>query len=188
MQNRIAELAGKVAVFDLDGTLVETDAANSAAYRAALRIYGKGELGDVRGRITSRVVCAALGNVSSSDMDEIVRAKADAYVRELWRTRLGPAASTLRRVLRNRAAYAKVVLLTDSAERRARETLRFHGLDACFDEIVCNGGVGDKYANYFANFDTDPAASAVWENEWGKARSAMAVGVRPENICIRKAG
>lgn len=188
MPNRIAELAGKVAVFDLDGTLVETDAANSAAYRAALRICGRGDLGDVRGRITSRAVRAALGNVSSSDMDEIVRAKADAYGRELWRTRLGPAASALRRVLRNRAAYAKIVLLTDSAERRARETLRFHGLDTCFDEIVCNGGVGDKYANYFTNFDADPAASVVWENERGMARSAIAAGVRPENVHLRKAG
>lgn len=188
MQNRITELAGKVAVFDLDGTLVETDAANSAAYRAALRIYGKGELADVRGRITSRVVRAALGDVSPSDMDEIARAKAVAYGRELWRTRLGPAASALRRVLRNRAAYAKIVLLTDSAERRAHETLRFHSLDTCFDEIVCNGGVGDKYANYFANFDANPAASVVWENERGMAQSAIAAGVRLENINLRKAG
>ena len=31
-----------IAVFDLDGTLVETDAANSAAYRAALRECGCG--------------------------------------------------------------------------------------------------------------------------------------------------
>ena len=33
-----------IAVFDLDGTLVETDAANSAAYRAALLGCGCGEV------------------------------------------------------------------------------------------------------------------------------------------------
>lgn len=188
MLNRSAEFAGKVAVFDLDGTLVETDSANSAAYRTALRIYGKGGLADMCGRITSHVVRATFGEVSASDMDEIVRAKADAYARELWRTRLGPAAFALRRVLRNRTAFGKVVLLTDSNERRAHETLRFHGLDTCFDEFVCNGGVGDKYANYFKNFDTDPKDSVVWENEWGMACSAIVAGVCPENVNIRKAG
>lgn len=188
MPSRNARFARKVAVFDLDGTLVETDAANSAAYRTALRIYGRGEFANVRGRMTSRVVRAMLGEVSASEMDEIVQTKVAAYSRELGRTRFGPAASALRHVLRDRAAFGKVVLLTDSAERRARETLRFYGLDTCFDEIVCNAGAGDKYANYFKNYDTDPAACVAWENEWVMAGAAIAVGICPENINIRKVG
>lgn len=175
-------------MFDLDGTLVETDAANSAAYRMALRACGKGEFANVRGRMTFRVVRALLGEVAASEMNEIVRTKVAAYGRELWRTRRGPAAFALRHVLRDRAAFGKVVLLTDSTERRARETLRFHGIDACFDEIVCNAGAGDKYVNYFKNHETDPAACVVWENEWAMVRSAIAVGICPENINIRKAG
>ena len=55
-----------------------------------------------------------------------------------------------------------------------------------FDEIVCNGGVGDKFANYFDSFDTDPAACVVWENEEGRIKSAIAAGVKMENI--RKVG
>jgi hypothetical protein len=32
------------AIFDLDGTLVDTDAANTAAYKVALRRYGVGDV------------------------------------------------------------------------------------------------------------------------------------------------
>ena len=175
-----------VAVFDLDGTLVETDAANSAAYRAALRECGCGMVSGLYGRITAGAIWAAIAGISDLEMNEIVRAKVEAYCHELWRTRLGPAADALNCVLINREAFNKVVLLTDGAERRAMETLRYHGLAGCFDEIVCNAGVGDKYVNYFKSFDTDPAACVVWENEEGKIKSVIAAGVRMENI--RKVG
>lgn len=174
------------AVFDLDGTLVETDAANSAAYRTALCECGCGVVSGLYGRITAGAIRAAIDGISDLEMNEIVRAKVDAYCHELWRTRLGAAADALNCVLINREAFNKVVLLTDGAERRAMETLRYHGLAGCFDEIVCNAGVGDKYANYFKSFDTDPAACVVWENEEGKIRSAIAAGVKMENI--RKVG
>lgn len=175
-----------IAVFDLDGTLVETDVANSAAYRAALRECGCGMVSGLYGRITAGAIRAAIAGISDLEMNEIVRAKVEAYCHELWRTRLGPAADALKCVLVNRKAFEKVVLVTDSAERRAKETLQFHGLTGCFDEIVCNGGVGDKFANYFDSFDTDPAACVVWENEEGKIKSAIAAGVKMENI--RKVG
>ena len=175
-----------IVVFDLDGTLVETDSANSAAYRDALRWCGRGEVSGLYGRITAGAIRAAIAGINDVEMNEIVRAKIDAYCHELWRTRLGPATAALKCVLVNRDVFAKIVLVTDSAERRAMETLRHHGLAGCFDEIVCNGGAGDKYANYFDNFDTDPAACVVWENAEGKIKSAIAAGVKMENI--RKVG
>lgn len=181
-----SRIRNAVAVFDLDGTLVETDAANSAAYRVALRECGCGVISGLYGRITAGVIRSEIEGISDLEMNGIVRAKVDAYCHELWRTRLGPAVDALKCVLVNRKAFEKVVLVTDSAERRAMETLRFHGMAGCFDEIVCNGGVGDKFANYFENFDTDPAACVVWENEEGKIKSAIAAGIKMENI--RKVG
>jgi FMN phosphatase YigB (HAD superfamily) len=88
----------------------------------------------------------------------------------------------LRYVRDNRNAFSKVVLLTDSAESRAYETLRFWSLDGSFDEIVCNGGHGDKYTNYFKAFDSDPAACVVWENENRQIHAAIAAGVKNEDI------
>ena len=175
-----------IAVFDLDGTLVETDAANSTAYRAALRGCGCGTVSGLYGRITAGTIRAAIVGISDVEINEIVRAKVDAHCRELWRTRLGPATDALKCVLVNRKTFEKVVLVTDSVERRAIETLQYHGMLGCFDEIVCNWGAGDKYANYFKSFDTDPAACVVWENEEGMVQSAIAAGVKVENI--RKVG
>lgn len=170
-----------IAIFDLDGTLVDTDAANAAAYDVALRRFGFAALAGMYGRVSSNIVRKA-AKLRDDEMDAVIRAKVDVYRRVLGLTRLGPAADALRFVLDNRNAFSKVVLLTDSTERRAYETLRYWSLDGCFDEIICNGGCGDKYANYFSSFDSDPAASVVWENENRQIHAAIAAGVRNENI------
>ena len=170
-----------IAIFDLDGTLVDTDAANSAAYRAAMRKNGVDVFG-VYGRITASVIRQILCDSDKSDVDAIVDDKVSMFCHELWRTKLGPAAYDLRCVMVERSAFDKVVLLTDSSERRAMETLNYHCLAGCFDEIVCNGGEGNKYANYFRGFDSDPAACVVWENEDRQIMSAIAAGVKVENI------
>ena len=175
----------KIAVFDLDGTLIETDAANSAAYHAAMRKYGVDVFG-VYGRVTAAVIRQILSDNCKDDVDAIIDEKVASYCHELWRTRLGPAANDLECVMVERAVFDKVVLLTDSSERRAMETLNCHSLAGCFDEIVCNGGQGNKYDNYFRTFDSDPAACVVWENEDGQIKSAIAAGVKMENI--RKVG
>ena len=174
----------RIAVFDLDGTLVATDAANNAAYEYALAGFDIPSVRCLYGRITAETIREA--GLADMDVDAVVKTKIDAYCKELWRTRLGLAADALRCVFLNRDAFDKIVLLTQSAERRAVETLRYYGLEHCFDEIVCNSGSGDKYANYFKSFDSDPAACVVWENEEGQIMSAIAAGVKTENI--RKVG
>ena len=176
----------KIAIFDMDGTLADTDAANSAAYSVALARVGVRNMFGLVGRVTADVVRAAMGDGTSVVLDDIVKMKVEAYCGELWRASLGPACEDFRCVLLNRSIFDKVVLLSDSSERRVVETLNHFGWKNLFDEIVCNAGKGDKYANYFRGFDSDPAACVVWENEDGQINSAIAAGVKMENI--RKVG
>lgn len=171
-----------IVVFDMDGTLVETDEANSAAYKRALRNAGIGSTKGLTGRISATVIRKSFPLLGMSEMNEIIRQKVSTYRHELWRTQLGPAAEALSWVVANRSRFGKLVLLTDSSGRRALETLRYHQLDALFDEIVCNGGRGDKYINYFKDYDSDPAACIVWEDESGMVQSAIAAGVKFNNI------
>ena len=176
----------RIAIFDLDGTIVNTDNANSAAYRVALSKAGIRNVTGVYGRMTANVIGMVVNGISQTGMDDIVRMKVEAYCKELWRCCLGSAAEAFHCVIVRRNMFDKIVLLTDSAERRAMETLRYYGLEHYFDEIVCNGGHGNKYENYFKVFDSDPAACVVWENEEGQIMSAIATGVKMENI--RKVG
>ena len=174
----------KIAIFDLDGSLVETDEANSAAYEYAFAGIGIQGVRRPYGRITTDTIRET--GLDDGYVDAVVKAKIDAYCYELWRSHLGPAAAALQGILLNRGIMGKVVLLTQSAERRAIETLRYYGLEHYFDEIVCNGGRGNKYNNYFRAFDSDPEACIVWENEEEQVMSAIAAGVKTENI--RKVG
>lgn len=176
----------KIAIFDLDGTLADTDAANLSAYRVALAQVGVRNMFGLVGRVTADVVRAAMGDAATVAFDDVVRAKVKAYCRELWRASLGPASDAFHCVLVNRSMFDKVVLLSDGNERRVMETLNHFGWKNLFDELVCNGGEGNKYANYFRGFDSDPAACVVWENEDGQIKSAIAAGVKMENI--RKVG
>lgn len=170
-----------VAVFDLDNTLVRTDAANTAAYRFALMRMGC-DVGSYAGRITSSVVRMLFPDMTDSELADVIRLKEAAYGRFLSLTREGAALGTLRAICGKRRAFAKVVLLTDARERRALETLRHHGLDSCFDEIVCNGGMGDKCANYFSAHDADPRRCHVWDDDAANVASAFASGVPIHNI------
>lgn len=179
---RIAHAARPVVLFDLDGTLVETDAANTAAYRDAFRLHGLAGLPVRGGRVTRSCLRTGCPALAEEDLRALVAAKRSAYAGRLALTRLGPAAGALRRVLARRDAFAKVVLLTESDARRAYETLVFHGLADCFDEVACNGGRGDKYHNYLARHDVDPAACLAYENETKKVLSALSAGIRIENI------
>ena len=174
------------AIFDMDGTLIETDAANNAAYMVAAREVGVMRIAGFYGRITAGIIAQCIKGGRKTDVDVIVEAKVASYCKQLWMARLGAAAKDLECVLLNRWCFNKVVLLTDSVERRVMETLNHFGMVGCFDEIVCNAGHGDKYRNYFNAYDTDPAASVVWENEEGKIQSAIAAGVKVENT--RKVG
>lgn len=171
-----------VALFDLDGTLVETDAVNSAAYRRVLAREGIKNVDRLAGRISMRSILTSLGGISKADAHALSRAKSEEYVRLLWNSDLGPAAEALRMVLASREQFSKVVLLTDGQEQRALETLRYHGLDQCFDEIVCNAGDGDKYLNYFRSHDANPAVTIVWENDNKEIQSAITAGVKTDNI------
>lgn len=171
-----------VALFDLDGTLVNTDKANSVAYRKVLAKSGFGSVPGLSGRITMQTILKNIDGLSKTDARKIALAKAEEYCKVLWNSDLGPAAEALRMVIAGRDLFSKVVLLTDSQERRALETLRFHGLDSCFDEIVCNEGSGDKYLNYFKCHDANPAVTIVWENDKQEISSAVKAGVNIKNI------
>ena len=61
----------KIAIFDMDGTLVDTDAANSAAYHAAMQKYGVDVFG-VYGRVTASVIRQILCDNCKDDVDAIV--------------------------------------------------------------------------------------------------------------------
>ena len=71
----------RIAVFDLDGSLVRTDEANSAAYEYALARIGIQGVCGLYGRITADTIREA--GLDDGDVDGVVKAKVDAYCSEL---------------------------------------------------------------------------------------------------------
>lgn len=170
------------AIFDMDGTLLETDLATNLAYLDALRALGlpAGGLRSCRRRIAKSDIRRLVSDEAT--LAEVARLKRRAYARHLGQITLGPAAVALRFVLANRQRFGKIVLLSDGEQDRVLQSLKHHNLDHCFDEIVCNAGQGDKYANYFACHDTCPETTLLWENETRQIRAARRAGIHTRHI------
>ena len=77
---RLARTSCRVALFDMDGTLVETDAANTAAYRTTLSKFGISLPYKLVDRITGADVCRYTPNLSTVDLAAIACAKKTAVI------------------------------------------------------------------------------------------------------------
>ena len=170
------------AIFDMDGTLLETDLATNLAYLDALRALGLSD--GARRSCRRRIAKSDIRRLASDEatLAEVARLKRRAYARHLGQIALGPATGALRFALANHQRFSKIVLLSDGEQDRVIQSLRHNHLDHCFDEIVCNAGQGDKYANYFASHDTCPETTLLWENETRQIRAALAAGILTHHI------
>ena len=112
-------------IFDLDNTLVYTDAANRDAYNAALREAG---LEPVRssGRITRHVVKKAYPQLSDPQLRQIIARKQALFLPEKTVVNL-PLLQYARRQGRDHC-----LIWSGADPARAAALIRCHGLDAYF--------------------------------------------------------
>ena len=186
MSDVITSKSGYV-LFDMDGTLVETDFANFLAYQKAIKAVLKVEANidfDPLRRFNAKLLQEYFPNLTKNQTSSVVQLKKQFYSEFLSETLLIP--KTCER-LRECSQNKNTILVTNSQSERALQTLRFHGLDKFFSGAYCanhRSNVEDKYQHVMRHLDARNQQVVVFENEEVEVAHALAAGVLAQNIVI----
>lgn len=171
-------------LFDLDGTLVNTDYANYLTYKMAIEEVKKTKLYftfSSTKRITREVIKVLVPNLSEEDYMDIVKIKENLYPGYLHETKLNIMAASILDVFSSK----ELVLITNSRKERASMLLKWHQIfdkfDHCFYREDMASGI-NKF-QYVLSILGIPASSVViFENDESEIEKAISVGVPSSNI------
>jgi beta-phosphoglucomutase len=175
---------GTTILFDMDGTLVDTNYANYLSYRQAIQEVTHGEL-DIRlnpsRRFSREELKREMPNLSDLERNKIISLKSEYYKKYLPETKLNAVlADTLRKFNKTNVT----VLVTNCQEDRAVMTLQYHGLLGCFSHMFFRGidDVTDKYKNAMTRLGVCTGSVLVFEDEIADVDNAVLAGVPRVNI------
>ncbi|MBR2166944.1 MAG: HAD hydrolase-like protein [Paludibacteraceae bacterium] len=125
-----------VILFDLDGTLLDTDMANNGAYLYAIKqVLGNDSFPELSylKRITRKDV-AVLDGINETTLNEIIDKKKWAYRNQLkW----GNSASIITtEILKRHFRYNKCYIVTSAEKSRAELLIRGYGLDTLIKDVI----------------------------------------------------
>jgi HAD superfamily hydrolase (TIGR01509 family) len=169
---------------DLDGTLVDTSAANFAAYRAALAEEGVELSRDwwdahAFGRNWRQFLPQVLDGRDTADLQAIAEAKARLYPQFLDQSRVNGSLVLLIAAMRSNVRTA---LVTTASGSNVDAVLRFHGLHDLFDTIVTGDDVAahkpapDAFAEAARRLDLRADECLVIEDSKVGVAAAQAFG------------
>ncbi|HEY0128970.1 MAG TPA: HAD family phosphatase, partial [Rubrobacteraceae bacterium] len=135
----------KALLFDLDGTLADTNSVHRVTWAEALRPYGYDVTWDfyrehITGRVTTEIVADLLPDFSAEEGRELIESK-EADFRERAGT-LEPLPGLLDFVQKGREKEMKIALVTNAPKENAFTVLRVLGLDDAFDPVLLADEIG----------------------------------------------
>ncbi len=175
-----------ILIFDLDGTLVDTDYANFVSYAEAVAEvmpFAEKLLYNPNRRFTRDSIKLILGNITKQEFDRIIEIKNQKYEYYLPQTILNRRIAD---ILEANATTHTTILLTNCQRQRAEATLRYHGLINkfsylfyCHDMKPCDI---DKYTYVLDSLQLEPINVVVFENDLEEIKYACRAGIPVGNI------
>lgn len=167
-----------IIAFDLDGTLVDTDKANSMAYQQSVYDITKIIVNMDDGRLTRDLVQSQI-KVSDDIMQEIISRKEKLFSEYLIHTTPMPALFILQH-LKN----THNILLTQARRKRAEMVLDYYGVTSFFDNLYCRDSYSGKSKfDYLVNERRCcPCKIILFENEQKTIAEAIQFGIPQRNI------
>lgn len=174
-----------ILIFDLDGTIVNTDKANFLAYQEAVKEIKKIDLSSLYSkneRFTRGKLKEILPMLNTQEWDEIIKMKNAVYGKYLQETLIDALALE---IVNNFSLTNKIILATNSHVERADLVLRYHHLDEIFDFKFYKNDYNEENNKfkYIINYlKIDPNLIIVFENENSEIKQAKLAGIPEKNI------
>lgn len=175
-----------VLIFDLEGTLIDTDRSNFLAYQEAFYTVKKVDLASLHkdnARFTRETLKSVAPDLTLEEYEEIVHLKNSLYHKYLEKTEV--ITSTLE-IIKRYAQTNTIVLATRSHKQKADELLTYHRLSELFDYRFYREDYDSKeiskfkYAVDFLKIDL--RFVVVFDNEQAEIDQARNAGISAEHI------
>lgn len=177
---------GDVLLFDMDGTLIDTDRSNTEAYKKAVaRVIGEHCVSLLTSeRIDRDVLRRELPDITEVQLKQIIALKEEYYTTCLENARV---ISSTMSILDHFRLSHKVILVTNARMRRTMQTLCYLHLEQYFDAIITKDDdvYGNKYLTAMRMCGLDPQCVWVFENELQQVNAAVAAGIDANHIFLR---
>lgn len=176
----------KALLFDLDGTLANTDAVHFPTWMEVLRPHGievTREYYEERlsGRVNSDVVDDVLPDLSEKERRELIEAEEGKSRGRTKEVGALPGLGALIQEGRNRNLV--VALVTNSIKEDAAQVLRPLGLEDAFDPVVFPSEVGDSkpsslpYDEALERIGIGPTEAVAFEDSLTGVKAAVEAGI-----------
>ena len=180
-----------VLIFDLDGTLIDTNYANYLSYKKAVHEVLKFNFDfnyNRHMRFTRNTLKSMIHNLSDSQYSKIIQLKKHIYSTYISKTKLN---HSIVNVLKKYSDTKQCILATNSERERAIATLKHHGLASQFHhKYYSNGDTFRENSNKFEHILLDLKLSAssiiVFEDEQVEVNNAIYAGIPSSNIMKEK--
>ena len=169
-------------IFDLDNTLIYSDAANNLAYKDAVKTVINKDLDTACGRITRSYISERYPNITANQLSKIIKEKGKSYAKYFELTLQNVALLNILKHLS--ATNNRTILMTYSGRERACQLLDFYGIDKYFSEKYYKEDFGNKSKYKFATdiLSIDSRKIVLFENETEGCREAINDGFAAHNI------
>jgi beta-phosphoglucomutase-like phosphatase (HAD superfamily) len=171
-------------IFDLDGTLINTDEVNFFAYKEAIQKVKKLDLHILHKnneRFTREKLYSMIEHLSAQEHKNIIEIKNDVYHKYLHKSKVN---HYILEVIIKFAQTNKIVLATSSHKSRANMVLEYHSLKNIFDYKFYKEDYenNNKFLHVLDYLNVDPSIAIVFENDSNEIKKAILSGIPNTNI------
>ncbi|AHJ13270.1 HAD hydrolase-like protein [Sulfurospirillum multivorans] len=173
-------------IFDLDGTLIDTDEANFLAYKEAIQQVKNLNLPSLyqsTERFTREQLESIIPDLKLHESEEIIDIKNNVYNKYLQKTKI--IISTLE-IINKYSKTHQIILATNSHKQKANLLLEYHNLSTIFKhkffkEDYNNQEISKfKYAMDYLKIS--PNLAVIFENDKLEIEQAQLAGIPAKNI------